>query len=552
MTFSDINQILEPVIDATHTRRGHVARCLQGTREGVIAEIVRHIEENDDHPICWLKGPAGYGKSAISQEVAEIYAAKERLAASFFFLQGAGNRSVIAGLISTIANQLTVSVPATKPFIQSVIEAEPHITSQSLSYQFQRLVIGPIMATCNIVPTSQEPSTIAHGTPSGYTQHPPVQANPVTMIMVIDGLDECDDKNSIGQFVEIIIDTFRRNPRLPLRILIASRIEEHIRRKLETAAACLVVHSLSLQDFSAKSDIRKFFRSSFTAIYEENRPVMRNVPLPWPSNSDLTSLVEKSDGSFLFAVTLMDVIRNENALPQDNLHTALTAGAGLDTLYTRVLLHARRNDNFERVIGTVMLLRKPLAITAIAELLWVRAADIVQTLLGIQSILMIPGDDDQPIQLFHTSLRDYLTSRLRSNNFYIDPPTRHFSIATDCLSIIAVPPKEGIFYDGGQKYASLNWCYHLHEALIGDHIIGILAEGSLMQRLTDFAFQSLDFWVNTMLLDGYNKTLNVLDSMLRSLEVSDLHVWLWNSKSTYYLVAITRLRTRFTKGLGRY
>jgi hypothetical protein len=94
--------------------------------------------------------------------------------------------------------------------------------------------------------------------------------------------DECDDKNSIGQFVEIVIGAFRINLTLPLRIMFASRIEKHIRRKLETSAACSVVHHLSLQDFGADRVIWEFFRSSFTAIYEENHPLMRNVPLPWP------------------------------------------------------------------------------------------------------------------------------------------------------------------------------------------------------------------------------------------------------------------------------
>jgi hypothetical protein len=228
----------------------------------------------------------------------------------------------------------------------------------------------------------------------------------------------------------------------------------------------------------------------------------------------------------------MDIIRNDDVLPQDNLQTALTAEAGLDTLYSRVLLHAHRNDNFDRVLGTVMLLREYLDITALAELLGLRAADVVQTLLGVQSVLMIPGDDCQPIRLFHSSLRDFLTSRLRSNNFYIDPPTRHFSIATDCLSIITVRQKAGFFHGGVQKYASLNWCYHLYQTLIseGDHIIGPLVEGSLMRRLTDFAFRSLDFWINDVLLDEYKNTLGDLDSVLRVLEVSNLHGWLRNFK----------------------
>ena len=48
----------------------------------VINKIQQLIDEGDAH-ICWLKGPAGTGKSAISQtvtELYELYARKERLA----------------------------------------------------------------------------------------------------------------------------------------------------------------------------------------------------------------------------------------------------------------------------------------------------------------------------------------------------------------------------------------------------------------------------------------------------------------------------------------
>jgi len=35
-----------------------------------------------------------------------------------------------------------------------------------------------------------------------------------------------------------------------------------------------------------------------------------------------------------------------------------------------------------------------------------------------------------------------------------------------------------------------------------------------MMQLQDFASQSLEFWVNTLLLDGYGKTLDMLNSTL--------------------------------------
>src|SRR6202044_1971607 len=77
---SDLNQLLRPVDDAAYSQRGRVARCLHGTREELIANIVRWIDKRSGHPICWLNGPAGAGKSAVSQTVAEWCDTKKRLA----------------------------------------------------------------------------------------------------------------------------------------------------------------------------------------------------------------------------------------------------------------------------------------------------------------------------------------------------------------------------------------------------------------------------------------------------------------------------------------
>jgi hypothetical protein len=74
---------LAPVRDAEYTRRsGHVAKCLEHTRKDVIDKIKCFVDKTrGDDRICWLKGPAGSGKSAIAQTVAEWYAVKKRLAA---------------------------------------------------------------------------------------------------------------------------------------------------------------------------------------------------------------------------------------------------------------------------------------------------------------------------------------------------------------------------------------------------------------------------------------------------------------------------------------
>jgi hypothetical protein len=536
ITSSDIDEILAPVPDAAHSRSGPKARCHPGTRENVIMEIIQQIDEHGDKPICWLNGPAGYGKSAIAQAVAERYYAQKRLAASFFFLRGAGDRSTIARVIPTISHQLSIAVPHTKPLIQHVIDHELHITSQSLEYQFQKLVIDPIVAS---------------GSSTSFLSG----EKPVTWIIVLDALDECDDKDQMVAFIETIIHAFKVNPGLPLQVLITSRVEEHISQKLETRAAHLMVHHLSLQDFSASEDILIFFQSSFATIYEENPRVMQNVLQPWPSKSDLHSLVKKSNGSFIFAATLMGFINNRRGHPQDKLQTALTAEAGLDGLYTQVLSDSPHDHNFDHVLGTVMLLSSPIPVTSLACLLQLRAdEDIVQTLLGVQSILMIPGNNDQPIQPFHTSLRDFLILEQHSNQFFINPSTHHFSIANDCLTIITQPPDKDIFYKGGQEYACLNWCYHLNQCLINgeDRILKLVSEVSLMRLLKEFASYSLKFWVNTLLRNGYGNTIEALDLVVVVFKVCNVFHLFWVFNNLNLFPATTKSHTRSIAGFGRY
>jgi len=533
---SDLNELLAPVIDATYSRSGPVARCYRGTREDVIAKIKLWVKEGD--PICWLNGPAGSGKSAISQTVAEWYAAKSRLAGNFFFLRGAGDRSIIARLIPTLAHQLCISVPATKPLILQVLKSEPGITRQSLRRQFNQLIIGPILAA--------KTSVFA-----ALTRNKP-------MVIVIDALDECDDKDLMAEFIEVIIDVFQENRRLPFRIFVTSRVEEHVRKKLETSAAHSVIHYLALHTFDARFDIRAFFQYRFSIIYEENRPVMRNISLPWPSQSDLDTLVEKSGGLFIFAVTLIDFIDKGSGLPQEKLQKALMADADLDTLYAQILSAAPRDHNFERVIGTIVSLTSSLSITFLGHLLRLRAEDIVQALLGIQSILMIPGDDNQPIRLFHTSLRDFLISQPRSRNFFIDPPTRHLCIATDCLTVIMAQPENDVFYGGGQKYACLHWCHHFHRGITGyggDNFLNSLPGTSLMSCLVDFASQCLDFWVNTVILErDMQQVLNDFRLVLLKLEVSPvfLSVLALGNSLINFLLASTKLPTRSITGVERY
>ncbi|TFK33190.1 hypothetical protein BDQ12DRAFT_738946 [Crucibulum laeve] len=121
----DLHALLVPASNASYNRPEPVARCHPGTRLKVSAEIENWITDGGDRPIFWLNGPAGSGKSAISQTIAERYA--PRIAASFFFLRGAGLRSQIQQLILTLAHQASVySLAASKSIIKA-LKKEPDL-----------------------------------------------------------------------------------------------------------------------------------------------------------------------------------------------------------------------------------------------------------------------------------------------------------------------------------------------------------------------------------------------------------------------------------------
>jgi hypothetical protein len=490
---SVLEQLLEPAIEASYNRGGTVARCERGTREQVIAGIIEWVNDNDGPLIYWLSGPAGSGKSTISQTVAELLAPLKQLAGSFFFFRETGRRSKIAHLVPTLAYQLSRSLPETKPLIHGALKEEPLITSLSMAYQFNKLIVEPVVSVT-----------------------PPQQ-----MIFVLDGLDECDDRTSMAEFIEVMLQMI---PGPPLKVFCTSRIEEHIRGPLGSPAADSKTHHINLEDFNASSDIRTFLQSRFSVICGRNRRFMQKVPQPWPSPADLEALVKKCEGSFIFAVTLFKFINDGTDFPHRKMEAALSMANGLDHLYAQVLSSASRDRHFERVVGAIMVLTRPLAITSLGQLLLLGTDEILGPLLGMQSILTIPGDDDRPIRLLHTSLRDFLTTESRSEAYFINPPVHHLTIAMDCLRVMTAHAETGIFRSKMQQYACVHWDSHLEQGLGSGNgsVLNSNSVNDLLRCLVDFLnSQGCNSWINTQpILNPEADTVDGIRSALRKASVT--------------------------------
>ena len=263
--------------------------------------ILRWFDYDFNRPICWLSGRPGSGKSRIAHTVALSFCSRAILAASFFFSRQTRDRSA-RHFISTLAYQLSSSLPQTAPYFKQLLLRDPSVVYQDTEHQFQKLILDPILSLPQVIPTRA---------------------------IVVDALDECDDVATIGEFIRDITLAAIRTPHFPVKFFFTSRMDEQL-SKAFCSAARPVTHSLSLDDIDSHSEISMFYRKCFNSIYQRHPRLMENIPLPWPSPSDLEQLVDLSRGSLLFALKIVDFVTNGNQLPSENLKEILRRQGQVD------------------------------------------------------------------------------------------------------------------------------------------------------------------------------------------------------------------------------
>ncbi|TEB20042.1 hypothetical protein FA13DRAFT_1645591 [Coprinellus micaceus] len=168
--------------------------CFPGTRLKVTKKIRSWMDSSllfTNPHIIWVYGYAGCGKSAIAQEMARYFAGEDRLAASFFFFRGAGDRSRITRFATTVASQVAAAIPTTASIIEKAVKANPGLLTTkntSLADQFEHLVYRPI--------NSVKWDNLAA----------PLRKGP--FLIVLDGVDECEDREEVGAFIDRMIEFF--------------------------------------------------------------------------------------------------------------------------------------------------------------------------------------------------------------------------------------------------------------------------------------------------------------------------------------------------------
>jgi len=242
------------------------------------------------------------------------------------------------------------------------------------------------------------------------------------------------------------------------------------------------------------------------------------VPHPWPSREQLTSLVEKSEGLFIYVSTLVKFVGDRRGLPQEKLQLAMTAHYGVDPLYEQVLSQAQAwSAQFHRVLGTIIYLQHPLCLHDLGQLLQLSSNHIRQALDGCQSVLVLPDSDQDSILPYHASLKDFLTNVNRAKGHFLDPMIYHVMILVDCLELIGQVHED----KRGQPlgYACQQWCYHLSLAFSHRVTIGWMKRwGDIEMLMGKMKRQWLKTWMYGLERKGLQKVCQDCESVLEQIE----------------------------------
>jgi NACHT domain len=400
---------------------GNHKPCFKGTREGVLWDIEAWEVDEMNESVYWLKGVAGCGKSTIAQTFAERSAAKGKLGASFFCSRDYPDRRNLHLIFLTLARDLAYWSADFKAVLVPIIRANPNVQDDSLPVQLEKLLVRPFKQTG------------------------------LSATIVVDALDECEDKEPVSEFLSTLAVHVDNMP--TVRFFITGRPEDRIRSGFELPS--LRTKELPLHDVDSAtvdSDIKSFVTFRLNEISKRRR---QSISGQWPSDRDITVVLKKTSGLFIIASVILRFIDSSFASPQKRLKlivdpqdsTIYEGRSGIDVVYHQILSagveHADEDDTvfFNQlylVVGSIVLALKPLSRLSFAEILEMTPQDIWIVLTHLHSVLIVPESESEPIRILHKSFADFITDKERCSDarHFIDAPPHHSILGIHCLKLM--------------------------------------------------------------------------------------------------------------------
>ena len=490
--------------------------CMPETREQILETLEDWAIDDETPKVYWLNGMAGTGKSSIAHSLCEILDKKGKLGGSFFCSRSDTTLRDGKAIVPTIASMLARSSPSIQSELFQILEQHPDAASfNSLSEQFKLLLARPIN---NAIPTNVR----------------------TYKIIVIDAIDECSQQWKVESLITTICGGVSN---LPLKFFISSRPEARIEKVFRPYVH--IAHSLrtyplhDVAEADVRNDIGIFLKSSLSSIARADEQ-FEDSP-DWPSQPELTALLDQSGRLFIYAATAVRYLRASNADYRERLTsitrpgTSLPLQTGIDSFYSLIIEEAfgtlteTETARGRVVLSTVIFLQAPLSIQGIASLLVLPEHDIRRNLRLFQSVIRVPSAKAGQVSIFHTSFRDFIVDPGRSKIYCVDASESHQLLAKNCLQCMnrslrrnickliedTIGSRSHVINDlnvipEALQYACLHWAYHLSKSL--DHLPTDTAY--TLSLLSEFADVHLLHWVECL------SAMGELESGVRSLRTA--------------------------------
>ncbi|CAE6511365.1 unnamed protein product [Rhizoctonia solani] len=395
--------------DSSQAAALHRGACTVGTRTGELRKMLDWVYNPETNSTYWLSGMAGTGKTTIVYSLCEQLDNERLLGASFFCSRSLPECREVDRIMRSIAYQLAQFSYPFRCALIGVLRKDPELFNRGVQIQFQRLITNPLV---------QVQETMPEG-----------------LVVVIDALDECTDKDATTQILEALLN---KSSHLPVKFTASSRPERVIQKQMDEQKGKRINSRLVLHEIDegvVKADIETYLRQ---ALKPAN-----------PSDEHIATLVQQTGTLFIYAATIVRYVtdvgfpgkshaRLDQLLNSPNL--ALAGANEIDALYAVILnlaidnpgaTDAEKND-IKRVLGIAMCAQEPMTVRAISFVLEIAETQVHAALQALASVLLVLKTS-QVVMALHASFPDYMLDPKRSNKYCCRRKTYQEALALGCF-----------------------------------------------------------------------------------------------------------------------
>ncbi|KAB5590274.1 Vegetative incompatibility protein HET-E-1 [Ceratobasidium theobromae] len=464
--------------------------CTKNTRIAVLLELDSWSCNPNSSNIYWMTGMAGTGKTTVASIFCETLKKRKQLVASFFCTRTTAECRDVGRIIPTIVYQLARYSLAFRSALCRILAGDPDISMGAISMQFESLLRDPILKVKDAIPEN--------------------------LVVVIDGLDECADSNSIRHFLEVL---FRRSTNLPLKFFVTSQPETAIWQTMQS-------QYFGPQSVFISHEIEQSFVQADIVLY-----LSEELKFMSPPEVQVQKLAELSGGLFIYAATAARYIRAGEgfATAHGRLSTILETNsksgkrhADINDLYTTILAATLEEgledekDLIRLVLWTTLCACEPVSVETLTTLVAVSASSLVLTALQPLQPVVYVSENGNTATTFHASFSDFMFDH--SSQFFCDEAKHNQFLARRCFEVMKEQLRFNICHlessfirdkdvkdldDRIKKYLSPTLLYACR--YWSDHLRQTTASQELFAYIDEFLSDRFLFWMEVMNLMHWMK-----------------------------------------------